>query len=722
MSPENKDSRSRAQLLAEIEDLQARLTEAEDALRAIREGDVDAIVVSGSRGEQVFSLTGAEQVYRLIVETMREAALTISFDGRILFCNRQFSHLVRNPQEQIVGRRLEELVAPEDRREVASLLARSQVVTVTRRLVFQGAEAPAVPTHVSAAVLRTSEGESICLVATDLSEMESSAKIIQQLRRQQEALRESEHRWATTLASIGDAVIASDAAGRITFMNAVAQELTGWTLAEAAGKPVRAVFRIINEHTRAEMADPVSRVLETGRIVGLANHTLLIRKDGVELAIDDSGAPIQTEDGIPFGVVLVFRDIRERRQAEEALRRAKEAAESANRAKSEFLAHMSHEIRTPLSAIIGLSEVLAPRIREEQSRQFVSMIHESARSMLALLGEILDFARIEAGKVELHPVPFDLRRTLERLVEPHALLARQKGLATGMEVSEELPDHLEGDVELLSRVLQNLLSNAVKYTDRGGVRLQVRRQEEGPEGRPLWIRFEVADTGIGIPNASRPRLFQSFERLHGTLTRIHHEGTGLGLAIARQLVVRMGGEIGVESEEGVGSTFWFTLPFEPVREGAGAGETAGEAAGRPAVAHQPLAALPPLRILLAEDNRVNRLFLQTALEDAGHRVAAVEDGRQALEALRAPAGGSKAGAFDLVLMDIQMPRLDGLEATRAIRALPGEAARLPVIALTAFAAQGDARRFRQAGLDGYVSKPVDFGRLAEEIRRVRPGS
>ncbi len=400
-------------------------------------------------------------------------------------------------------------------------------------------------------------------------------------------------------------------------------------------------------------ASPTGRAF-LGEVV--KNFPMVLKRKGTgqKMWISVSAAPIRDEAGHIVGAIGSFIDISRQRQVEQELQRAKEIA----------------------------SEVLEPRTREAGNRQFVGMIREQAR----------------------------------------ALLAGRKGLGFTLKANPALPRRLVGEPALLSRVLQNLLSNAVKYTDRGGVRLQVRRQEEGPEGRPLWIRFEVADTGIGIPNASRPRLFQSFERLHGTLTRIHHEGTGLGLAIARQLVVRMGGEIGVESEEGVGSTFWFTLPFEPVREGAGAGETAGEAAGRPAVAHQPLAALPPLRILLAEDNRVNRLFLQTALEDAGHRVAAVEDGRQALEALRAPAGGSKAGAFDLVLMDIQMPRLDGLEATRAIRALPGEAARLPVIALTAFAAQGDARRFRQAGLDGYVSKPVDFGRLAEEIRRVRPGS
>ncbi len=717
MSPGNGGKRSRRRLLRELEQIQARLAEAEETLRAIHEGEVDAIVVSGSRGEQIFSLSGSEHVYRLIVETMREAALTVSFDGRVLFCNRQFSQLLRMPQERIVGRPLEELVPPGERREAAAMLAGSRGEAVKRRLVFQAVDGSPVPAHISAAVLRTPEGESVCLVATDLSELESSAKLIQQLRDQQEALqesqrrlRESEHRWATTLASIADAVIATDPSGWITFMNPVAQELTGWTLSQAVGRPVKEVFRIANERTGTRVNDPVSQVLRNGLTGGQAGHSLLIRMDGRVMAIDDSGAPIRDEAGRVLGVVLVFRDITEQRLAEQALRRAKEAAESASRAKSEFLAHMSHEIRTPLSAIIGLSEVLEPRIREEQSRQFVGLIHESARSMLGLLGEVLDLSRIESGKVELKPEPFELRPMLERLVEPHALLARQKGLSLNLEVEEQLPAQLVGDVELLSRVLQNLLSNAVKYTERGGVRLRADRWREGPMDGRWWICFAVADTGIGIPEAARPRLFESFERLHGSLTRIRHEGTGLGLAIAKQLVERLGGEMGVESAEGVGSTFYFRLPFG----GSGEEGKAEEGDGEPLpTAIQPLCSLPPLRVLLVEDNRTNRVFLQAAFVDCGHRVTAVEDGRRALEALE-----GSAESFDVVLMDIQMPGMDGLEATRAIRALEGETSRVPVIALSAFAAAGDEHRFLEAGADGYVAKPVDFGRLAGEILRV----
>jgi PAS domain S-box-containing protein len=418
--------------------------------------------------------------------------------------------------------------------------------------------------------------------------------------------------------------------------------------------------------------------------------------------------PLRDERGEVIAAMAMTLDVTERTQAERDLLAAKEEAERANRAKSEFLAHMSHEIRTPISAIVGLSEVLQPRVHDREAREFVEMIRESARSLLSIIGNILDLAYIESGKVELTTAPIRLRSLLEGLVNTYSVMARQKGLSLALETGEDVPETVEADQEFLSRVLTNLLSNALKYTSRGGVRLAVELQRPFDGGERL--RFAVSDTGVAIPAAGRDRLFQSFERLHGTVTRPSYQGTGLGLTISKRLVELMGGIIGLESEEGVGSTFYFTLPLRALRA-----PEESVAPAPPPAAGRALSRLRKLSLLLVEDNYVNRLFLKTAFEDSGHLMTAAANGFEALEALG-------RGTFDAVLMDIQMPGMDGLEATRRIRRMEGPAARVPVIALTAFALKGDETRFSEAGLDGYITKPIDFERLADLIRKLCPSS
>ncbi len=543
------------------------------------------------------------------------------------------------------------------------------------------------------------------------------ARDVTDRRRAEEALRLAKERAERTaieldaaLGAIAEGLVIIGADGRVLRMNRAAEKLLGYS-AEASALPIEQRA----SHAPIAKADgSVPPVEDTPLVQAIRGRTIerfemryRRNDDGRQGWMIGSAAPIRNTEGAILGAISTFMDVTDRKEMERELLLAKEQAESASRAKSEFLAHMSHEIRTPLSAIIGLSEVLAPRVQEEANRQFVTMIRESAQSLLSIIGDILDLSRIERGKVELHPREFDLAEMLEKLVDLFRVTARAKGLALELEVEAAAPRRVVGDADKLGQVLRNLLSNALKYTERGEVRVRVGRQA-GAAGKP-YLSFEVADTGIGIPAEKQGKLFLPFSRVHGEVTERTPEGTGLGLAISKRLVELMGGRIEVESKAGVGSRFRFAVPLLEPGSASAAGGPGDE---RRKGGANPLRSLPVLQVLLAEDDRMNQAFLRTMLEDTGHRVIAVENGRLAVEAVK------KQQKFDLVLMDIRMPVMDGIQAAHCIRHLKGRAGKTPIVAITAFALKEDEERLRAAGMDGYISKPVDFERLAETIRQV----
>ena len=382
------------------------------------------------------------------------------------------------------------------------------------------------------------------------------------------------------------------------------------------------------------------------------------------------------------------------------LTEAKKQAEAASRAKSQFLANMSHEIRTPMSGVIGMLDLLAAAELTAKEQHYLGTARHAGETLLLIINDILDLSKIEAGKLELDVSDFDLHDAVEETVVLFTERAQRLGLEIACCLDEEVPRSLRGDRGRLVQILSNLVANAVKFTERGEVVARVRCLQEQP-GEVL-LRFEVTDTGIGIAPEDRRRIFEIFSQADETTTR-RFGGTGLGLAISKQLVEMMGGEIGLESELGEGSTFWFTARLKKQPHPIPKGGTRAKAEG-------PLGA----NILLAEDNQVNQEVALSMLEALGCRVAVAANGREVLEAV------SRTG-FDLILMDCQMPEMDGYRATEILRESErtggGEKERTPIVALTAHALEGDRERCLAAGMDDYLAKPFTQKRLSEVLRR-----
>ena len=520
-------------------------------------------------------------------------------------------------------------------------------------------------------------------------------------KRSVEALRKSERYLESVLENIPSMVYLKEAETlRFVRVNRAGEEMLGMPREQMLGRNDHDFFRggrrseALAEMDRRALAHPGLTVDEFAMPTGhRGKRVFLVKK-----------VPLADEDGVVRSLLGIAEDITDRKLAEATLEAARHAADAASRAKSEFLANMSHEIRTPLHGVLGMAALLLDTPLSPGQREQLQTIYGSGLALVDIINDILDFSKIDAGKLSLEAIDFDPRVLVREATAVVALRAQEKGLAFTSEIAEAVPAGLRGDPVRLRQVLVNLLGNAVKFTESGSVALKLAVMSDA--GEVIALRCEVRDTGVGIAAEVQASVFESFTQSDSSTTR-RFGGTGLGLAICRRLVTMMGGEIGLDSAPGRGSLFWFTVKLArasaPLRTPSG---PIASASARPA-------ALPSLRrgrVLVAEDNLVNQRVAAAMLAKLGQEVEVAQHGREAVERWR-------ARPFDIVLMDCQMPEMDGFAATRAIREEEGPGRRVPIVAMTAFAMKGDRERCLDAGMDDYIAKPMPLAVLAEVLER-----
>jgi PAS domain S-box-containing protein len=515
------------------------------------------------------------------------------------------------------------------------------------------------------------------------------------LRTECAALKQSEMMTRLIIDTALDAVITMDARGKITGWNAQAEATFGWPRGEVLGRVLGEV--IIPRNLRDAHSRGIDRFLATGEtsVLNRRIEVTALHRDGHEFPVEVAVSPARAGDSYVFSAFL--RDITARRQAEAELQQAKTAAEAANRAKSDFLANMSHEIRTPMNGILGMTELALDTELSREQREYLELVKYSANSLLTVINDILDFSKIEAGKLLLDPVPFDLADCVADTMKTMGVRAHQKGLELVQHVHPDVPEAVVGDMARVRQVLVNLVGNALKFTERGEVLVRVE-----PESRTedeIVLHFSVTDSGIGIPPEKLKSIFHAFEQADGSITR-KYGGTGLGLSISSQLIGLMGGRIWVESEVGHGSTFHFTIAF-----GAHQGRLSENVRRSPDSLHE-------LPVLIVDDNATNRRILELVTTNWRMKPTLAESGVQALALLDRAL--ERDEPFGLVLLDAQMPGMDGFTLAEGIKQRV-EMSRATIMMLSSAAQLGDAQRCRQMGLAGYLTKPVKQSELLDAI-------
>ena len=620
-----------------------------------------------------------EARYRLLAETTSDVITRLDLDFTRDYVSPSCRTLFGYEPEELLGRRPSAVMHPADApavREQASRLAAGEVPGDRITAVYRTRHKRGYWIWIEAgmSLARREDGAPAAIVC--------SLRDVTARREAEEALAESEARYRLLADHASDLIVLGHADGRRSYISPAVTRLLGYTVEEAHRLSMR---EWLHPDDRAQVFATTAGLTPDRPLASVVYR--LRHRDGHYIWAE--AAFQRVEDGADIRIITAIRDVTERQRQAAHLERARVEAEAGARIKAEFLANMSHELRTPLTGMLGVHDLLQsdPTLGAAQ-RRYVRLAQEAGRSLLTIVNDILDLSKIEAGEMAIEHVPFVLRDLLESCRQI-AAEAAPGGVTLALQTDEDVPHVVHGDPTRVRQVLLNLVTNAVKFTPQGRVTVQVSWPAQN-------LRVAVTDTGIGIAPEVIPHLFERFSQADGSTAR-RFGGTGLGLAICKRLVALMGGTIGVASVPGQGSTFWFTLPLTP----AASQDRPGLACGGEAAA-----GACDWRVLLVEDNRINQEIIRTVLARRGCRVAVAEDGLAAVETFR-------RDRFDLVLMDVQMPGMDGLAATRAIRAVEQAEGRrrTPLVALTANALAEEATRCRAAGMDAHVAKPIAWADL-----------
>ena len=626
------------------------------------------------------ALRRSETMLSLLFATSPDCiTLTDLATGRCLLVNDSFTRITGYSADEARGRTGVELgvwANPADRtRMIGTVHAEGRVTEMPT--VFRTRAGALVPMRVSAAPFAMDGHDYLVINARDVTDSERQ-------RLERDAILEN--------ASVGVALTRDRV---FVLANPALERMLGWPAGALTGQPGIAVWDDPEAYQRlgGEIAEPLAR----GEAIEVERE--LLRRDGTRLwcrLIAKAVDPASPERG---GTIWIIEDVTERRQIEQALASARDAAEAASRAKSAFLANTSHEIRTPLNGLLGLARLaMNDTLEAARRQQYLRQIVDSAEGLAGVISDILDLSKVEAGKITLESVPFRLHDTLEAVHHTYEALGEARGLALSISIDAAVPLAVRADPVRLRQILSNYLTNALKFTERGQVHI------EATMAAPTRLRLQVSDTGCGIDAATQARLFMPFTQADESTTR-RFGGTGLGLSICRELASLMGGEVGVRSTPGAGSTFWLELPVELADD---------EAATLPDSADDDIAALHGMQVLVVEDNPVNMMICVAMLEQWGVQVVQATDGQHALDAVARAATHDKP--FDLVLMDVQMPGMSGHEAARQLRRTH-DAQALPIVALTAAALVTERDEALAAGMNDFLSKPIDTRRLRQALVR-----